>query len=340
MRTKSSSTAQESGCEIPTHTPHPRVPRTVAEALVPGHQIPACRGPFPQIVPMRPVDGHQESPSPGCAWRDDGLLHDVRNLVSSVSLYCDLLSMPHVLRPEHRHYADELRLLGERSAALIERLIGADAATRSGSSPSPLTQGRRTPQSRPNPATEEQLPLEGLRPMIERSAALLHCVASGHAIEIVHGDASALKVRVRAESVERILLNLVRNAAAAMGRRRGRIRVAVGLPPGDVGGMRPWPFQRVRLTVEDSGCGMAPAEVKQLLANSDPSAPYLPSSHGIGFRVVRELVEGSRGELSIHSCPGVGTRIEIEWPVAHLEVRAAAAAVSGSGLVGHSGRGA
>jgi hypothetical protein len=37
--------------------------------------------------------------------------------------------------------------------------------------------------------------------------------------------------------------------------------------------------------------------------------------HGIGFRVVRELVAASAGDLRVMSAPGIGTRVQIEWPV-------------------------
>jgi signal transduction histidine kinase len=323
VRTKLSSTAHESDSEVHTPAPHPGADQAIAASSLESNDRLAHQKVLARIVPLRPIkQAEPNAPSPGCAQQDEGLLHDVRNLVSAVGLYCDLLSMPHVLRPEHRHYADELRLLGERSAALIERLIGAGTRTDGGGgadSPSFSDQARRALQSGPNSTAEEQPRFEGLRPMVERSAALLHCVASGQAIEIVYGDASALAVRVPAESVERILVNLVRNAAAAMGRRRGHIRVGVGLQPGDALRIRPWPFQRVRLTIEDSGCGMAPAEMQRLLADSDPLASHLPCSHGIGFRVVRELVEASRGDLWIQSGPGQGTRVEIEWPVARVE---------------------
>jgi hypothetical protein len=43
--------------------------------------------------------------------------------MGALRLYCDLLSMPGVLQPEHSHYAEELRLLNTRSEALIEHLI-------------------------------------------------------------------------------------------------------------------------------------------------------------------------------------------------------------------------
>jgi hypothetical protein len=43
--------------------------------------------------------------------------------MGAIRLNCDLLSMPGVLKPEHHHYAEELRLLETRSGALIEHLI-------------------------------------------------------------------------------------------------------------------------------------------------------------------------------------------------------------------------
>lgn len=39
-------------------------------------------------------------------------------------------------------------------------------------------------------------------------------------------------------------------------------------------------------------------------------------NHGIGFRVVRELAAASGGDLRVMSAPGVGTRVQIEWPMA------------------------
>ena len=77
------------------------------------------------------------------------------------------------------------------------------------------------------------------------------------------------------------------------------------------------------LTVDDSGCGMTEQQVARIL-NPNPKSvaePFAsPQRHGIGLRVVRELVAASGGKLAITSCVGVGTRIEIEWPVAEAEM--------------------
>ncbi len=50
------------------------------------------------------------------------LLHDTRNMIASMKLYCDLLEQPGVLVPRFRHYADDLRLVAAASERLLRRL--------------------------------------------------------------------------------------------------------------------------------------------------------------------------------------------------------------------------
>jgi hypothetical protein len=146
------------------------------------------------------------------------------------------------------------------------------------------------------------------------------------------------------EAVERILVNLVRNAAAAMHRPHdpplgtasvsaaqrsvvlrtedgtgddtpGAILIGVGHLVNRVDDPKPWPLRRVRLTVEDSGCGMTQEQLDRIVCGD--RAPSR-GSHGIGFRVVRELVSASNGDLRVMSAPGIGTRVQIEWPVTQM----------------------
>jgi signal transduction histidine kinase len=289
--------------------------------------------------------------------QNEGLLHDARNLMGAIGLYCDLLSMPGVLYPEHHHYAEELRLLGSRSGALIERLIqswhvqggpqglAASATRQAGDARSLRLVGVRPVEAEPagnqvGPASTSQ-PVR-LQEIVMQCSGLLSRVANGHAIEISYGPAASVPVLVDEEAVERILVNLVRNSAAAMiasvqtahphedGIARdahsailertadgtadetpGAIRIGVGVVSHRLDGPRPQPLRRVRLTVEDSGCGMAPDQLERVLGGVRESSR---DSHGIGFIVVRELVAASSGDLRVMSAPGVGTRVQIEWP--------------------------
>jgi signal transduction histidine kinase len=288
--------------------------------------------------------------------QDEGLLHDARNLMGTIGLYCDLLSMPDVLKPEHRHYAEELRMLGTRSGALIQRLMecqlqsapaqrqspqgpGTGTAWQAGAARSLGLEKVRAAEGR---LIEPPAPVS-LRAIIERCSGLLSQVAGGRGIEVSYGTAASFPVAVGGEAVERILVNLVRNSAAAMrGPERsdgpagdamgsavrgkvleriadgtadetpGAIRIGVGVQVNRMDDPRPWPLRRVRLTVEDSGCGMVPEQIERIL--SGYRAPSR-GNHGIGLRVVRELVAASAGDLRVMSAPGIGTRVQIEWPV-------------------------
>ena len=52
-----------------------------------------------------------------------GLVHDVGNLLGALSLYADLLALPGVLNDAYREYAEDLRILTERSSSLMARLV-------------------------------------------------------------------------------------------------------------------------------------------------------------------------------------------------------------------------
>jgi signal transduction histidine kinase len=182
--------------------------------------------------------------------------------------------------------------------------------------------------------------------IVDRCSGLLGQVAGGRVIEVRHGGASSVPVLVTEETIERILVNLVRNAAAGLkdsgdggaiwrspsggpiaskslvvreasdgteDETPGAIRIAVGLSATRAGDANSSPFRRVRLTVEDSGCGMTSEHLKRVLNLCE--APTR-RGHGMGLRVVRELVAASGGELKMMSAPGVGTRVQIDWPAA------------------------
>jgi len=326
----------------------PFAPPVPIQALAPGLPgAPALRAEFAansaRLAPQAP--------------KDNGMLHDARNLVGTIGLYCDLLSMPGVLKPEHHHYAEELRLLSTRSGALIERLmqsslaqggpqsLGASAAREAEAARSLGLIGVRATEvelmgsqvstvNLPTPVT--------LQAIVKRCAGLLGRVANGRPIEISYGPAASVPILVDEEAVERILVNLVRNSAAAMNapdqpvhapgdaivravystvlqrtadgtadETPGAIRIGVGVMNHSVDDPGPRTKHRARLTVEDSGCGMTPEQLERVLCGV--RAPSR-GSHGIGFIVVRELVAASSGELRVMSALGVGTWVQIEWP--------------------------
>jgi signal transduction histidine kinase len=143
--------------------------------------------------------------------------------------------------------------------------------------------------------------------VVDRMRGLLSRVA-GRTVEISFGVGAFQPVKVPVESVERILTNLVKNAAEAT--------PWVGAISIHVEGVRRQaaegeePLRQVVMTVRDRGCGMDQAAVRRLMQTGGISSA---NGRGLGFRVVRELVAISGGALTIESQPEVGTGISVEW---------------------------
>jgi signal transduction histidine kinase len=215
-----------------------------------------------------------------------GLAHDAGNLLGALSLYSDLLALPGVLHEEHKEYANELRMLSDRSWAMIDRLVNHARAGR---------------------PVKVQGEFSVLPDVVDRMRGLLSRVA-GRTVEISFGVGAFQPVKVPVESVERILTNLVKNAAEAT--------PWVGAISIHVEGVRRQadegeePLRQVVMTVRDRGCGMDQAAVRRLMQTGGISSA---NGRGLGFRVVRELVAISGGALAIESQPEVGTSISVEW---------------------------
>ena len=82
---------------------------------------PATRFPFQDQTHV-PVQEAATSTANDSSENLAALIHDARNMVSAIDLYCDLLEEPGVLSAAFRHYAEELRLIGGASRRLLEKL--------------------------------------------------------------------------------------------------------------------------------------------------------------------------------------------------------------------------
>ena len=242
----------------------------------------------PAAMPVvrRPVAADAAASIAGVA-EGTGLAHDAANLLGALSLYSDLLAMPGVLNEEHREYANELRMLSDRSWAMINRLVNHSGA---------------------GLPMKVQAEVSVLPDVVDRCRGLLSRVA-GRTVEISYGVGAFQPVRVPVEAVERILTNLVKNAAEATPW-VGAISIHVegvieqGENEGDEA------RRRIVMTVRDRGCGMDQAAVRRLMQAGGISRA---SGRGLGFRVVRELVTMSGGCLNVESQVDVGTNISAEW---------------------------
>lgn len=280
------------------------------------------------------VAAFHASESTGCGGvRSDcsaaGISHDVRNMLAALNLYCDLLSEPAVLTPSYRHYAEELRLVTRAGGSLLERLA------RLATPPSLMLITTPTPQVGPFLMTRQvpaplvqarhrhgETTIANLTTELEGCRELLAALAGPSIRVVLQCGSYAGPLPLNSEDLNRILINLVRNASEAMPK-GGEIRIAVqaNARAGES------TAESIVLSVEDDGRGIAPSELQHLFQSGyTTKCPGRNSSwitnelHGLGLANVRGLVESAGGTVRASSAAGKGARFEIKLPLAAMKV--------------------
>jgi len=112
-------------------------------------------------------------------------------------------------------------------------------------------------------------------------------------------------VRVPGASLRQVVMHLVRNACQSA--QTGR-DLSVQVRAARAG-------QRVELSVQDTGCGLAPDRLQRLF---EPFAGRRADAagDGLGLFLVRQLVESWGGALDVDSTPGQGSTFRIVLPTA------------------------
>jgi CheY-like chemotaxis protein/anti-sigma regulatory factor (Ser/Thr protein kinase) len=170
---------------------------------------------------------------------------------------------------------------GRRASAIVRRI---------------LSFGRQSPLN-PEPIR--------LRPVIEEALELVRPMfAKGVAVSL-QVDGEPPWVGVDANQVHQVMVNLLTNAAHALGERGGQIAVRLRAEGANGTGA-------AVLEVEDDGCGMDETVQKRMFE------PFYTTKAergtGLGLAVVRSVVASCRGSIAVRSAPGAGTRFTLRFP--------------------------
>jgi signal transduction histidine kinase len=112
-----------------------------------------------------------------------------------------------------------------------------------------------------------------------------------------------------ADQVQQIVLNLVRNAIAAVPE-GGKVTVLIEPDALRAEGRIAEPCVTIR--VKDTGEGMTDDVKKRVF---DPFFTTRPDGTGLGLPVVRSLVIAHRGTIDVESAPGAGTEVIVRLPI-------------------------
>lgn len=249
--------------------------------------------------------------------------HDARNMVTALELYCDLLAEPGVLPAESLHFAGELKLVASASRRLVEKLMLLDGRETSSllEAVAPAAPVRALHANRYAQESFEHLPPEPIADFqreIEANRNLLDAMAGMTIAVTVKTEGGAHPVRLNAEDLTRVLVNLVKNAAESM-RQAGRIEIA--LRERETG---PNGAPELVLTVEDSGPGIREGLLERIFeagfttraaAESGADGGWPAAHHGLGLSITRSILEAAGGRIHAENRNQGGARIVIELPV-------------------------
>lgn len=104
--------------------------------------------------------------------------------------------------------------------------------------------------------------------------------------------------------INQVIMNLVVNAAHAMGTERGTITVRTGCANDD----------KVWIEVADNGCGI-PAQSLQKIFDPFYTTKPVGQGTGLGLSLSYGIIKRHCGEIHVHSEVGVGTTFRVELPV-------------------------
>ena len=221
-----------------------------------------------------------------------GIAHDFNNILSAIfgNLELAMLDLPE--NTPSRRNIDNIQKAAKRARDLVSQILSFSRKTEN-----PLGNGRRI-----------------LPHLIIREAMVLLRASLPSTIEI-REMISDKKGAIHADPTQfhQIIMNLCTNAHHAMKANGGVLTIGLERVRDPLGGENTKAPCFVKLTVEDTGCGMDEATLKRIF---DPYFTTKPKDlgTGLGLSVVRKIVDDCKGEISVFSSPGTGTRFELLFP--------------------------
>lgn len=151
-----------------------------------------------------------------------------------------------------------------------------------------------------------------IRTVVDDLLPLVRAAQSKKVEFVVDMPERPLRVELDPAQLSQVVLNLLTNAAEAIGDRPGVVTLrteVVARPSGAESAQASW----VRLVVSDSGGGISPDVLERIF---DPFFTTKDSGRGLGLSAVRGIVHSLGGYLHVDSELGLGTRFEVLLPAA------------------------
>jgi len=206
-----------------------------------------------------------------------GVAHEIRNPLSSIKGFATYFKERYRDNPEDGKTADIMIQEVDRLNRVISQLL--DFA-------------------RPMQMHRQETPVQII---LRQALRVIETQALKQGITIEADLPSDLpEVRIDADRMKQVFLNLYLNALGAMGK-GGVLFVSASELPGRI----------VQIEIRDNGTGIASGDLGRIF---DPYFTTKPSGTGLGLAIVQKIVEAHGGEIKVVSLPGQGTTVSILLP--------------------------
>ncbi|ORC37740.1 histidine kinase [Marispirochaeta aestuarii] len=206
------------------------------------------------------------------------ILHDIRNPISIVQGYAEILKRSEELPQKHREYVENIMSESERLAGLANEFLD-------------YSRGE---------IRLDFSPVE-LGPFLEKLEALVRKRVGSKKVRLKFEHQGVTTAIFDHARIFRVLVNLTENARKALGR-EGELSVRFD------------EYQdSLRIVVRDTGEGMSPEVLAHVFEPFYSSSKQ--GGTGLGMLIVKNIVEAHHGDIDITSSPGKGTEITILLPL-------------------------
>lgn len=163
-----------------------------------------------------------------------------------------------------------------------------------------------------------------LTQLLRETTGLLETALPNRAELQLHLADSLPPIEADRGQIQQVAMNLVINAAEALGPERGYVRITTSsytltadsnISP--YTGDKLLPGRYVMLQISDNGCGM---DEKILSRIFDPFFSTKPRGHGLGLSATLGIMRTHHGGIQVESQPGVGTTFTLLFPAATIQM--------------------
>ena len=230
-----------------------------------------------------------------------GAAHDFNNLLVTVLGHAGLAKSETTHSEAIHEHLEQIETAAQRAAELCDQMLA--------------YAGKRRIET----ATVD------VNQVVREMAQLLESTIARRATFQIHLAEAILEVDADVTQIRQVIMNLIINAAEAIGPSGGNIRLSSGTIEAEAGN-HAWTYgdeqlskgEYVYVEVSDDGCGMDHSTICKVF---DPFFSTKFAGRGLGMAAVLGIVRGHKGAIQIDSTVGAGTTVRVLVPVSTADDR-------------------